>query len=299
MRVTRMLSPIALAAVAALAATACQSTTVDDEVPSDYSIEQMDRDDMPAEVQEIYDRGHIMVGTLLSREPMGGRDEMTGRVVGFDAEIARIVAQRIFGDVGEGDNLFFIEPLAHLREESLESGTVDMLVASYTITEERKESVDFAGPYYVDGQSILSTTEDSFEGVDELAGQDVCMLENTTSLDNIEERSPDADIHTTTEDWSECFAGLQTGIYDAVSTDGILLHGFALTDPDEYHVSDETFSDEPYGVGVPKDSEGFREFVNDTLEIAYENGDWEAAFERTLGAADVQIPDSPPDLDRY
>ncbi|MGH8792913.1 MAG: transporter substrate-binding domain-containing protein [Stackebrandtia sp.] len=298
MRFSPRLSLIAAPLVLALATTACGSSSAEDEVPSNYRIEQADRDDMPDEVQEILDSGRIMVGTILSTPPMGQRDEMTGRAEGFDAEIARIVAQRIFGNVGEGDNLFFVEPDPRDREGAIQDGTVDIVTAAFTITDERKQAVGFAGPYYVDGQSIMTLAEDPVDDMEGLAGKKVCAVENSTSYKNVGKQSPDADLTPATS-WTECFDGLVSGTYDAVSTDGLILRGMSLANPGMFHVSETTFSDEPLGIGVPKGADGLREFINDTLELAFENGDWERAFDRTLAPAEVPLPETLPKVDRY
>ena len=290
---------VALLIPVLLAMSACVADPRDQDVPSDYVIEQADRSQMPPEIKAIYDSGHVTIGAKFDQPLTGLRDPATGRIEGFDAEIGRILAQRIFGNAAEGENLFFVEAVPSKREQYLADGTVDMVVATYTMTDERRSQVDFAGPYFVAGQSLMTRKGSDIKDVEDLAGKPVCAAEGSTSLSNIAELVPSADISRPQRDYSSCRKGLLDGTYEAVTTDDAILYGYVNQDPEHLTVTKGTFTEEPYGIGLPKGSSGVRDFINDTLQMAFENGDWAAAFSRTLEAGGVPVPDGVPDLDRY
>ena len=186
------------------------------------------------------------------------------------------------------------------RESFIENGTVDFVVATYTINDERKKRVDFAGPYYVAGQDLMvKADDDSINGPDDLAGKRVCAATGSTPIGRIRTDYPQA-VPVEFDTYTECVDQLQADQIDAVSTDDIILAGYA-SDPQyegEFRVVGETFSEEPYGIGLKLGDDDFRTFLNDTLEEAYEDGSWAEAFDATLGASGVEAPEPPP-VDRY
>lgn len=299
-RLRRNLTAIVPLAVMLVAVTACQAATSVDmtDVPTDYVMEMADESDMPDEILEIRERGRLVIGSKFDQPLTGLRDDATGRIEGFDAELGRILAQRIFGYAAEGENLDFIETISSNREPYLRDGVADFILATYTITEERKESVDFAGPYYVAGQSIMTRVGEEIDEVEKLAGKRVCFADDSTSGATIEQLVPKAQLRPMSN-YDSCVTSLQAGRVDAVSTDNVILYGFAKKFPGEFHISEELFTTEAYGVGLPHNSPELREFINATLEEAYANGDWDRAFARTLETGGAVAPDEHPKIVRY
>ncbi|RAG61856.1 ABC transporter substrate-binding protein, partial [Burkholderia multivorans] len=104
---------------------------------------------------------------------------------GFDIEIAKMVgAQLGFAP----DQLDFVETVSANREPFLQQGNVDMVVATYTINDERKKVVDFAGPYYVAGQDLLVKADSDIAGPEDLAGKKVCSVDGSTPAQNIQDK---------------------------------------------------------------------------------------------------------------
>lgn len=285
---------LAVAVLSVAVATGCQADTVDDTVPPVYNMEQADRSEMPKEVRDILDSGRLTIGSKFDQPLTGLRDKATGRIEGFDAEIGRIITQRIFGKVAEGENLDFIETVPANREKYLENGTVDLVLATYTITPERKKAVTFAGPYYEAGQAIMTRKGEGIEDIKDLSKKKVCTAEGTTSLDNVEKHNPRANVSKPMRNWSSCRKALLEKEYDAVSTDDLILYGFLSEDPSKLEISKKTFTTEPYGIGLPKGSTELQKFINETLELAFDNGDWQTAFDSTLDYGEVPNPESPP-----
>jgi glutamate transport system substrate-binding protein len=173
------------------------------------------------------------------------------------------------------------------------------VIASYSITDKRKKVVSFAGPYYVTGQDLLirKADKDSIKGPDDLAGKKVCSVTGSTPLANIEENYKQAKA-VPFSTYTECVDQLTTNQVDAVSTDGAILLGYAAKNPDTLMVVGKPFSTEKYGIGLKKDDTQFRKFLDDTLQKAFDKGDWKKAYDSTLGKSGSSAP-APPSLERY
>jgi glutamate transport system substrate-binding protein len=245
----------------------------------------------------LAEQGSIRIGTKYDQPGLGNINLETDEPEGFDVEIGKIVAGKLGIEPGD---IEWVETVSANREAFIANDRVDLVIATYTINDERKQQVDFAGPYYVAGQDLLvAEDDDSINGPDDLAGKRVCAAAGSTPIQNIRENYPDAEP-VEFDTYTECVDQLEAGQIDAVSTDDIILAGYAA-DPKyegKFRVVGETFSDEPYGIGLKKGEDEWRDFLNDTLEEAYDDGSWQEAFDATLGASGVEAPEPPP-VDRY
>ena len=279
-------------AAAALGLAACGGGG--DEEPE---VAEVDTADFPegSTMAKLADAGKITIGTKFD-QPLFGQAGPDGEPVGFDVEIGKILA----GALGiDADGIEWTETVSANREPFIENGQVDIVVATYTINDTRKEVVDFAGPYYVAGQALMVLVDnEDITGEDSLAGKKVASVEGSTPAQYILDNHPDAEL-VNFDTYSNCVTALINGQVDVVTTDNVILAGFVESDPDNLKlVNDgETFTDEPYGVGLAKGDDDFRAFLNDTLEAAYEDGSWAKAWEDTAGVV-LPTPD-PPAVDRY
>ena len=233
--------------------------------------------------------GTLRVGTKYD-QPLFGVNTPDG-VVGFDADIARHIAAEM------GMDIEFQEAVSANREPFLQNGTVDMVVATYTINEARDEIIDFAGPYYVAGQDIMVATGNpkGITGIEDLNTGDIatCSVEGSTSLENLNSMAPDANV-STFDAYSKCADALGQGRVDAVTTDNVILLGLADASDGEYELVENPFTVEPYGIGVPQDSP-MRCEINTILQAAYDDGTWTSIYEANLGVVASITPD-PPEL---
>ncbi len=247
---------------------------------------------------EIQQEGKMVVGTKFDQPLFGLKNPRTDEVEGFDVEIAKLIAEGIFGAGNAEGKIEFVETPSAIRESALVDGKVDMVVATYTINDERKQQVGFAGPYYVAGQDIMVKADNTdIKGIDDLNGKKVCTAEGSTSLENLETMAPEAEV-TTFDVYSKCAAALSDGRVDAVTTDNVILLGLVDAAGDEFKLLENPFTEEPYGIGVAKEDTEFRMFINDRLEEIYESGEYVEAFESTAGKVAEQAPE-PPAVDRY
>ncbi len=242
-------------------------------------------------MKAIQDRGVLKVGTKFD-QPLYGEKQLNGDITGFDVEIATIIAKAL------GVKTEFTESVSKNREPFIQNGTVDIVVATYTINDKRKEVVDFAGPYYTTGQGLMVAKDDTaINSKDDLAGKRVCSVEGSTPAERIKTEAPQAKL-TLFDSYGKCAEAIKNKQMDAVTTDESILLGLASKSPDDFKVVGKPFSVEPYGIGLKKGDDDFRTFINDTLQKAYDDGAWKSALEKTVGVVQSDLP-SPPSLDRY
>ncbi|MFP5377700.1 MAG: glutamate ABC transporter substrate-binding protein [Acidimicrobiia bacterium] len=248
----------------------------------------------------IQDRGRIVVGTKFNQLGSGLRNPTTGELEGFDIEIAKLIAVGIFGgDVEDiDDKIEFKEAVSAVREAVIQTGEVDIVVATYTISDARKAQVDFAGPYVIDGQTVMVKEEnDSIRTLADLNGKKICTGRGSTTPGNLERNQITADV-TLFETYPECADALRQDRVEAVVTDRGILLGLVEASNGAFKILDIDVSEEPLGIGLKKGDDAFREFLNDRLEEIYESGEWADAYERTLGRLGLSTPEPPP-VDRY
>ncbi|HVL05964.1 MAG TPA: glutamate ABC transporter substrate-binding protein [Acidimicrobiales bacterium] len=248
----------------------------------------------------LQNKGKIVVGVKFDQPGLGQKNPITNKVEGFDVEVAKQIALGIFGgSINDIESkIEFRESITANREVFIENGTVDMVVATYTINDARKQRIDFAGPYYVAGQDIMVKANDnSIRGVNDLAGKKTCSVRNSTPAANIKRLVPTADL-TEFDQYSDCVQALRDNRVTSVTTDNSILLGFVAASPTEFKIVGNKFTEEPYGIGVRKGDDAFRTFINDRLEAIYANGEWAKLFQATLGTLGIPTP-APPRVDRY
>ncbi|MER7844659.1 glutamate ABC transporter substrate-binding protein [Kitasatospora sp. NPDC096077] len=240
-------------------------------------------------------RGHLVVGAKEDQPYLGQKNPATGVYSGFDIEIAKMVG----ASLGFPPERIQFKTIASAnRETALQNGQVDYYVGTYTINDNRKKLVGFAGPYFIAGQSLLVRKNDnSIHGPQDLNGKKVCSAAGSTPYQRIQSQYPKAHL-IGYDTYSACVDNLITGQVDAVTTDNAILLGYAAKVPDELKVVGPLFSTEPYGIGTPKNDTVLRGALNDALVHHEQNGDWKKAFEATLGLSGEPAP-TPPPIDRY
>ena len=294
MRIRKGLAFSAIAAASVLTLSACtdsgQSSAPEPEVQEEVEFEA------GTTMAELNEAGAITIGTKFD-QPLFGLVGPDGTPEGFDVEVGKIVAAKL--GIPE-DGITFVETVSANREPFIQNGQADIVVATYTINDKRKEVVDFAGPYYVAGQDIMVAkgNPEGIEGPEDLAGKNVCSVEGSTPAENIRTQYPEATL-TLFDVYSKCADALTNGQVDAVTTDNVILTGLVAGNPEGFELVGNPFTEEPYGIGLAKGDQAFRDFINDTLEESFEDGSWADAWDATAGAISGQEAPEPPAIDRY
>jgi glutamate transport system substrate-binding protein len=245
---------------------------------------------------EIVEAGELRVGTKID-QPGFGLANTAGEPEGFDVEMAKLIAAKM--GLTE-DQITFTETVSANREPFLVEDRVDIVVATYTINDTRKELIDFAGPYYEAGQDIMvaAGNPEGIEGPEDLAGKTVCSVEGSTPAEKMRTDYPEAEL-VLYDAYSKCADDLRNGNVVAVTTDNVILTGFVAGDPEAFEIVGNPFTEEPYGIGVQKGEDDFRDFINDVLEESFEDGTWAEAWDKTAGAITGTEAPEPPKVDRY
>ncbi len=241
----------------------------------------------------LAEAGTITIGTKFD-QPLFGLLGTGDKPAGFDVAIGSLVASKLGIPY---DSIKWTETPSNIRETAIQNGDASLVVATYTINDKRKALIDFAGPYFVAGQAIMVLADNNdINGPEDLAGKPVCSVEGSTPAAKIAEYGAQV---VATDVYSNCLDPLRNGQVVAVTTDNVILSGFVDQNEPEFKLAGDgvTFTEEPYGIGLKKDDQAFRDFVNDTLEEAFEDGTWARLFEQTAGKV-LPVP-TPPTLDRY
>jgi glutamate transport system substrate-binding protein len=249
-------------------------------------------------MQRIQEAQKLRVGTKYD-QPGFGLKGPSGKPEGFDVEIAKIIAKQL----GLAENAIeYTETPSTIREQVLQQDKVDIVVATYTINDKRKQVIDFAGPYYIAGQTLMVKDDNTdILGPESLKDgtKKVCSVINSTPATNIEKYLRDkAKQLVLFDNYQKCVDALKDGQVDAVTTDNVILTGFIATNEGKFALAGSAFTEEPYGIGVKKGDDDFRNFINDTLEASFEDGSYVKAWKVTAGKYDPTDP-LIPTVDRY
>ncbi|MCD7834181.1 MAG: glutamate ABC transporter substrate-binding protein [Lachnospiraceae bacterium] len=228
----------------------------------------------------VKEAGVLRIGGTQTSYLFSQLDETDGSLRGFDAGIYQLLTRYILGDESAYE---FTVVDSSTREAVLQSDQVDVVVATYSITEARAEVISFAGPYYSSQQAVLVLAGNTeITGIDDLAGKNVATQAGSTGPDILAEYAPEAVVQEFETD-QEARTALEQGRVDAYVTDYTLLLNAIVKNPDVYEIAGDVFGPEDnYGIGLPLDSDGVA-FVNDFLQQIIDDGTWESLWQISLG----------------
>ncbi|MEU6712086.1 glutamate ABC transporter substrate-binding protein [Nonomuraea sp. NPDC046802] len=237
----------------------------------------------------------LVIGVKADQPGLGLRTP-DGAFAGFDIEIAKYVAKELGV---EPKDITFKETVSANREAFIEQGQVDMVVATYSITDARKQKVSFAGPYFVAGQDLLVRADDSaLTGPETLNGKKLCSVAGSTPAQKVKtEYAKEVQLQEE-RTYSACVDRVLGGQLDALTTDNVILAGYAAQHAGKLKVVGKAFSTEKYGIGLKKDDSAGRKAVNAALTKMFADGSWKKALEGSVGASGFAVPEAP-QLEQY
>ena len=293
MKLNKILAGAAMAAVAMLTLAACTDSSAGGGTGAGPTVNENAQFEAGTTMARLQEAGTITIGTKFD-QPLFGLVGASGKPEGFDVEMGKIIA----AELGIApDKINFVETVSQNREPFIQNGQVDIVIATYTINDKRKEVIDFAGPYYTAGQSFLvpaANPKNITSDPAKLGDAKICTVTGSTSEKNLREHTQNI---LTVDKYSDCLEPIRTGQADGMTTDNVILAGLVSQNGNEFKVVDGTFTKEPYGIGLAKGDQAFRDFINTTLETSYTDGRWKAAWEATAGTV-LPLPE-PPAVDRY
>ena len=228
--------------------------------------------------ERIEENPTITWGVKVDTNLFGLYDIKSGEIRGFDIAIAKAITEEITGDEANAE---FVEVTSKTRIPLLKNGNIDAIIATMTITEERKEQVNFSDIYFDAGQALLVPNDSSIQSLEDLsADTTVLAVKGSTSAQNIRELSPDTNV-LELENYSEAFTALQSGQGDAVTTDNAILLGIIADNPG-YRLAGGNFTQEPYGIAINKGQDDFLTEVNEALTTLKSNGVYDEIYAKWI-----------------
>jgi glutamate transport system substrate-binding protein len=229
----------------------------------------------------------ITIGIKYDQPGLGQKEGDTFK--GFDVDVAKYVAKELGY---EGDKVVFKETPSAQRETAIQGGQVSLIFATYSITDERKQKVSFAGPYFVAGQDLLVRADNTdITGPDTMNGKTLCSVTGSTPAENIKKKYASTVKLFEQDTYSKCVEALVGGSVDAVTTDNVILAGFAAQPQYEgkLKVIGKPFSTEKYGVGLKKGDTATCEKVNAALQKMVSDGSWQKALDDNVGPSGFKV----------
>ncbi len=236
-------------------------------------VEQFPADTTMGRIQEA---GEINIGVKYDVPPFGFQNPQTSEIEGFDVDLGRAIAEAL------GVEPNFVEAISDNRIPFLEDGTVDLVLSTMTINQERDQEIDFSEPYYVANGRILVPSGSDITGVDTLAGRNVCTALGSTYEETLREQAPDANLRLV-DSYSECLELVQNGAVDAVSTDDVILTGMIIQDDTLSLTESEPLTTEPYGAGIAEGDAELKEFVDGVIADYKSDGRWAESYQNWVG----------------
>lgn len=229
-------------------------------------------------LQDIKDRGALICGVKDAVVPFGYVDEDTNKLVGFDVDICKYIADEL------GVGLELKPVTSATRIPMVAQGNIDLAAATMTHKQSRDEQIDFSVTYFMDGQKLLVKKGGGVNSVEDLAGKKVGTAKGSTSEKNVKEAQPDVKV-LSFEGYPQAFLALKQGKVAAVTTDSTILLGLKNSDPnpENWEIAGEFFSAEPYGMGIPENESDFRDFVNFSLMKMWNTGEYKKTYDKWFG----------------
>jgi glutamate transport system substrate-binding protein len=228
----------------------------------------------------------IVIGVKFDQPGLGLKEG--SKNAGFDVDVAKYVAKELgFSE----DKIEFKESPSAQRENLLSNGQVKLILATYSITDTRKQKVSFAGPYLVAGQDLLVKSDSTITGPDDLNGKKLCSVTGSTSAQKVADKYAKTVQLQKYDTYSKCVEALSAGAIDAVTTDNTILAGFAAQQANQgkFKVVGKTFSTERYGVGLKKGDTDTCNKVNAALKKMVDSGEWQKAFDANIGPSGLKL----------
>ncbi|WP_067451214.1 glutamate ABC transporter substrate-binding protein [Actinomadura macra] len=233
----------------------------------------------------------LVIGVKADQPGLGMR-RSNGTYEGFDVDVATYVAGRLGVPAGR---IRFSTTNSSVRESALASGRVDLIFATYSITAKRKKVVTFGGPYYVAHQDTLVRADAAIRGVRDLKGKRICEVTGSNSWRRVVEERKIAAKPVTVPTYGACMDALSADRLDAVSTDDLILAGFAAGRGGK--IINAPFTDEKYGVGLKKGDLKGCELVNRAITRMYQDGTAERLLAKWFGNSGLKLTTSVPQFE--
>lgn len=228
------------------------------------------KSDVAPEIKAIKDRGVFKAGVKVDVPKFGYKDPATGKIEGFEIDLVKALAKKILGDENK---IELTGTVAKTRGPLLDNGDVDAVIATFTITEERKNSYNFSDPYYTDGVALLVKKASGIQGLKDLKDKKIGVAQSSTSRKAIQQEADKLGIKVSFFEYgtyAEVKAALDSGRVDCFSVDAAILFGYV---DDSTVVLSDRYSPQEYGAATKKTNTALAKLINDTLNDMKKSGE--------------------------
>ncbi|MDF2879865.1 MAG: amino acid transporter substrate-binding protein/signal transduction system [Clostridiaceae bacterium] len=232
---------------------------------------------LPKDIQTIKNNGVLKVGVKVDVPKFGYKDPKTSKIDGFEIDIAKAVAKKILGDESK---IQFQAVTAKTRGPLMDSGQVDMVAATFTITDERKKSYNFSDPYFTDGVALMVKKASGISSLKDLNGKKIGVAQSSTSKKAIQEEADKQGVKVSFLEFAtypEIKAALESGRVDCFSVDGAILNGYI---DDSTTILKDKFSPQNYGIASKKGNDELAKQINDTISEMKKSGELQKLIEK-------------------
>jgi len=265
--VKKWFSLVALLAVMAMALAGCGSSA-----PSSTSA-----GGDASDIKAIKERGVLKVGVKVDVPKFGFKDPQTGKIDGMEIDLARSIAKKILGD----ENKVEVQAVtAKTRGPLLDNGEVDLVIATFTITDERKQSYNFSEPYFTDGVALMVKKDSGITSLKDLNGKKIGVAQSATSkkalVDEVNKLGIKVDF-LEFGTYPEIKTALDSGRVDCFSVDGAILYGYL---DDSTVILPDRYSPQEYGIASKKSNTSLAKLVDDTVAEMQKSGDMDKLIKK-------------------
>nr|WP_282707149.1 glutamate ABC transporter substrate-binding protein [Nonomuraea coxensis] len=241
--------------------------------------------------------GRVAVGTKWDQPGLGLKFG-TGEPQGFDVDVARYVVRALAP--GRDVRITWREAPSSAREAMLQNGGVDLVFATYAIIPARRPRVTFGGPYVsVPQDTMVLATNTTIRTNQDLRDTRLCLAKGSNSYRRIVDPPPDGKLGlparlVPAENYSDCVRKLDAGQLDAVSTENLVLAGYAAADPGRFRLLGDPVGVERWGVGIKKGDTATCEAVNAAIAAMWRDGTAERLLRKWFGDTGLTLPSALP-----
>jgi putative glutamine transport system substrate-binding protein len=230
-----------------------------------------------SDIKAIKDRGVLKVGVKVDVPKFGFKDPQTGKIDGMEIDLARALAKKILGD----ENKVEVQAVtAKTRGPLLDNGEIDMVIATFTITEERKQSYNFSDPYFTDGVALMVKKNSGVQSLKDLNGKKIGVAQSATSKKAVQDAANKDGIKVSFLEFGtypEIKAALDSGRVDCFSVDGAILFGYL---DDSTVILADRYDPQKYGIATKKSNTALAKLVNDTVNDMKKSGDLDKLIQK-------------------
>jgi polar amino acid transport system substrate-binding protein len=252
-------------------------------------------------LQQVLDRGRLIVGTGATNPPWHYEDD-DGQLVGFDIEMAKLLAHGLFDLTEEqlanrdewSQYLEIVEEAADARIPNLLTDKVDIVCQFMTITPQRAREVEFTIPYYREAVTLIFRSDSPYTGTEDITGQGatIAILDNPTAVDMVQNGVPDAEV-SVFDSVANSVLALDSGRVDATAIDLSTAQHMANQSPDTYKVGIDSWQPQTYAFAVKPGDQRWLNWVNTALH-EYLAGLWFSLYQAAYAEHFGVVLDPPP-----